>query len=75
MVNGVWVIIWVCNDNSGSGIGGVFSTLDVAKNHIKDLFDEGEEIEEEYRAYYGYKYVYRTNYATYEIEYKYITEE
>lgn len=75
MENGVWVILWQYNDKALSGIGGVYSTLEIAKKHIKDLFDEGEKIEEYSTTRHGDGYIYYTNYATYGIEFRSITNE
>lgn len=75
MEDGVWVVIWQYNDRALSCIGGVYSTLEIAKSHIEELFDDGEEIEEEYDTIYGDKYIYYTNYATYGIEFRRITKE
>lgn len=75
MENGVWVILWQYNDEALSGLGGVYSTLEIARKHIKDLFDEDEEIEEYTATRRGDGYIYYTNYATYGIEFRPIIKE
>lgn len=64
----VWVIIWQVLKNCSCGIGGVFASFEEAKQHLPELFDMGEEIEEEEDARLYNAHIYYTNYATYSIE-------
>lgn len=63
----VWVIIWQTSENCLCGIGGVFASFEEAEQHLPDLFEVGEIIEEVDTHFYNTR-VYYTNYATYSIE-------
>ena len=62
----VWVILWQTPEQCLCGIGGVFHSLEAAKEYLPDLFEAGEVIEEEETSRGAY--LYYTNYSTYSIE-------
>ena len=64
----VWVIIWQVSENCSCGVGGVFASFEEARQHLPELFDMGEEIEEEDNTHFYNTHIYYTNYATYSIE-------
>ena len=62
----VWVILWQTPEKCSCGIGGVFHSLETAKEYLPDLFEAGEVIEEEENR--SNTYLCYTNYSTYSIE-------
>lgn len=62
----VWVILWQTPEKCSCGIGGVFYSLETAKEYLSDLFEADEVIEEEENK--SNTYLCYTNYSTYSIE-------